>query len=588
MGKPHRRRGCFGVFTALTLFQLWLCSPAPGQVQGDDPIAVLNCQSMIYRRNVWEADYDATTKEFNVSAYVPARGGYVDVRLADPTCLPLTDGAGRQWFYLTGTSNDYSTRNFPIFRSRDLIAWEFVTTAFPDPGSGTTNSINGRQFGRFWSPQLYTDPREVPADEYHRMIYIAWGCEEFTGGTFSTSADNNSLMWASISKGDLLKGKYFADPATNDRWGASRYGEPRWYYYTVNNCYGQGCDAKRDGGLAQMQWEGAWHAIPSTHSRLYDFQLGWIEHLPFGYRHLLSSGPGYASHLGESVSTCMGDGPFIYFEPPSIGGYGGTIGSTDEDITPSYRCWMTFDIFPYYLDPTYGETFAGHHIAGYPMLDYPQFDARAAAANFIPLAYKWNAAHQLTVVRGCPTGNCCPISPLATYDGTVALCGVIWHPFFNNHSYDGGAAEGQAVFNRNGYTYVIYTRNTWDGPAYTVVYRKVFGSLYDARLPSWQEQTANEQILIAPNWVSNYQGVPQNGYNGPLDDASYGHPDVFKAWGNVYLVFHAKLPGSTVRHPYFKELTFDANGNIARIYDGYPGHPEWDLNLFATPNCEQP
>jgi hypothetical protein len=222
------------------------------------------------------------------------------------------------------------------------------------------------------------------------------------------------------------------------------------------------------------------------------------------------------------------------------------------------------------------------------MLDYPQMDAHAAAANLIPLSYKWNIDRSFTLIHACDQ-NCCTVAPYASVDGTVALCGTQWHPFFNNHTYDGGVSEGQAVFNRNGFTYVLTTRNTWDGPAYEIVYRKVQGSLYDSRISSWNTGTSSgEQILMAPNWVSNYLGVPQNGYSGPWDDASYGHPDVFQAWGNYYLVFHAKLPNSTVRHVYFKELTFDANGNISRVYDGYPGHPELDLNYFATPNCEQP
>jgi arabinan endo-1,5-alpha-L-arabinosidase len=63
--------------------------------------------------------------------------------LPDPTCLRITTGE----YYLYATEEE--TRNVPIYKSRDLVKWEFVDTAFTN--QTRPDFISG---GVIWAPDI--------------------------------------------------------------------------------------------------------------------------------------------------------------------------------------------------------------------------------------------------------------------------------------------------------------------------------------------------------------------------------------------------------------------------------------------------
>lgn len=73
----------------------------------------------------------------------------------DPTVIRAVDGT----FYLYGTEN---TRNIPIYKSKDLVSWQFAGTAFTD---STRPSWDGDH--SLWAPEIrYIDGKYV--------LYYSW------------------------------------------------------------------------------------------------------------------------------------------------------------------------------------------------------------------------------------------------------------------------------------------------------------------------------------------------------------------------------------------------------------------------------
>ncbi|RRN77915.1 arabinan endo-1,5-alpha-L-arabinosidase, partial [Pseudoxanthomonas sp. SGD-10] len=66
----------------------------------------------------------------------------VNKSLPDPTIIKASDG----YFYLYATED---TRNVPIYKSKDLVAWEFVGTAFTND---TRPSFEPN--GGIWAPDI--------------------------------------------------------------------------------------------------------------------------------------------------------------------------------------------------------------------------------------------------------------------------------------------------------------------------------------------------------------------------------------------------------------------------------------------------
>ena len=66
----------------------------------------------------------------------------VDYSLPDPSLILADDG----YYYLYATEN---IRNLPIHRSRDLVVWEFVGTAFTEQ-----TRPNFEPQGNIWAPDI--------------------------------------------------------------------------------------------------------------------------------------------------------------------------------------------------------------------------------------------------------------------------------------------------------------------------------------------------------------------------------------------------------------------------------------------------
>ena len=72
----------------------------------------------------------------------------INVSVPDPTMIRAKDG----YFYLYGTED---TRNIPIYRSSDMVNWEYMNTAFTD---GTRpswdNPISNGKYHSLWAPEI--------------------------------------------------------------------------------------------------------------------------------------------------------------------------------------------------------------------------------------------------------------------------------------------------------------------------------------------------------------------------------------------------------------------------------------------------
>lgn len=75
----------------------------------------------------------------------------------DPAVLRVDErdahGAADVWYYLVATSND-APDSFPILRSRDLQAWEFVGFVFPR-GHKPPWAADGEGVSDYWAPEMH-------------------------------------------------------------------------------------------------------------------------------------------------------------------------------------------------------------------------------------------------------------------------------------------------------------------------------------------------------------------------------------------------------------------------------------------------
>lgn len=429
------------------------------------------------------------------------------VPLADPTIVKIED-----WYYVTGTSDHYRTANFAIYKSQDLINWQFHSTAFSDtdglPHDRFITVNPGRRFCNLWAPQLYVDPGDST------NVWLTFTATEDREAGFGSLGrgglgyDYLSTYVASVSVGQFENGGPFADPAQG------RGHEPMWYHYQVDNTGAVGLD----GGWAQTVADSVARTIPVTGSaELTGPSCGQV------YQH------GYLfGHRCQGTNTWMGLDSFVYFDP------------TADD-----RRWM---LYAWRVDEAGNGAWDGNHVAAYPMFDNARMDATAAGLH-IPLAFVANDFNP-------PPGH--------TDNGYSGA---------NGSAFGQGIAEGPAAFKWGQHTYVLYSRNAWDSPAYGIFYRKTASNFQALTLPSWSDTGVAEEPLVT-------SGQRSLAY-GP----SYGHGEVFIGPGNrPYLIFHAKQQGTynaalnRVEYPdgfsgrtvYFKELSFDGLGNLTPITEG-PG-----------------
>lgn len=107
----------------------------------------------------------------------------INTSLPDPTIIKGTDG----YYYLYATED---IRNIPIYKSKDLMKWEFVGTAFTD-----TTRPNFEPNGGIWAPNVeYIDNKYVM---YYSMS--VWG-GEWTCGIGVAIAENPAGPFTDLGK----------------------------------------------------------------------------------------------------------------------------------------------------------------------------------------------------------------------------------------------------------------------------------------------------------------------------------------------------------------------------------------------------
>lgn len=509
---------------------------SPVMAQGDDPLwNTAPCSPLSYHANC-----NPVTGAFSFPG-----------RMADPTLLKVVDGNGVLWFYVTGTSDDDGQLNFPLYRSKDLRTWTLVKYAFPPNYDTSPNQLvlNGgtsqeRRLRDLWSPHLFVDPSEEALGD-NRNIYLAFTAGEIRPGiNYDVNSNNRTVMIATISKFAFLNTGTFASPAL------SRGHEPIWYSYQVDNAG----PAMYDGGYAQGQAEGTPRSIPVTINP-------YLEGPNCGNTYRISTdGFGWA-HGCVGANTAMADAPFVYF-------------------APSWRSNKRWMIYNWNAITGGMNTFDGDHVAAYPMRDnFTMEGGRTWTTRHLPLAYRYN-----TNTATKPDG----VLPNGAVDGA----GNQWKWMVNGSLTNAGVAEGGAAFHHNADSryFVLYTRNTWDSPAYQIVYRSSTVSFENLALKDalgnrqWDNSTTAENVLAASNWVRTYNSPSTPPYTRDLNrNNNFGHGEVFYAWGRPYLIFHAKLDFSGERRIYFKELTING-ATIERLFDGH-SNQAYDLNYFLAPSC---
>ncbi len=453
--------------------------------------------------------------------------------IGDPSILVLTDEHG-PIFYLTGTSGDYNSLTFPIYKSRNLRYWALHMLAF-NPGT-TYTTINGRKFTRLWSPQLYVRPNDS------NYVYLAFACNEevpipdSSGTTINPGLpaasqpcdpfyDGEDLQYISAMACAMTKSAFMSAShrfaGSPDPWDNN---QPAYYHYRKNNA---GSQLYYDGGEAQGRY-----AIPVT-GTMYAFgpNCGQAERLVWGFQH--------RCHGGEAW---IADGPFVFFDPAN-----------------SNQPWLFFSWMAF-TNPTQN-TVNGNHIYAHQMWDgISQMHATGAG---------FHVAYRSSDLNKPITGNPLPNGMSNLYRQQYTRC-------HQGQNYAGGVAESPSVFYRtsvvNGqlkrWYYVFYSRNTWDSPDYQILYRRSNGT-------STTIQNHHSTGGLGINWAES--SAPEKVLVRSFEDSfsQFGNGEVFQGLGRVYLLCHSRVWINNndgrgyrwTRSPYFKELAFQANGDILQLYE---------------------
>lgn len=418
-------------------------------------------------------------------------------------------------YFAVGTNDDESVANFRIYRSSDLIHWEL--------------------HGRIFSPDARIDrPGSVPMIGLHagRRFCDLWAPQltQIPGDntqiylSFTAIEDGAQQTCALQNVGERLGyNSVFRSAVPTEQFLA---GQHFWdvvdYGYTSQNApiAADGSNLRFDGGVSFSR------TIPATTSRArIGSQNGRLQ-----YSH------GRLYIRGRPRATALGIDGFVYFDP--------------LDQNKPYLLYNWFDTAP-------GSANFGQQIAAMPLLgDLRRFDFNGS---LFPVSHKENSTNRIPLV-GSFLNN-------GRYGANGPLGGGY------------GVAEGAAVFHYNNRTYVLTSRNTFDGPAYGMYYR--FGNpgqkLRDLALPGWANVSTPERVLV--------QSLERTQAGGP----SYGHGEVFIGpQGRPYLVFHKKLPGTLRRILSFKELSFLPDGSIRQLSEAPHASPSATVDSYLVPRPVAP
>lgn len=137
---------------------------------------------MLFNANCKQADQnpESGTEEDGVATFI---NPIIRARLPDPTVIRAADG----WYYLYATED---TRNVPIWRSKDMVKWALIGTAFTD--DSRPDFLEG---GMIWAPEInYIDGQYV----LHYSMSV-WG-QHWTAGIGVAVADKPEGPFKDLGK----------------------------------------------------------------------------------------------------------------------------------------------------------------------------------------------------------------------------------------------------------------------------------------------------------------------------------------------------------------------------------------------------
>ncbi|MGE0616958.1 MAG: hypothetical protein AB7P04_15105 [Bacteriovoracia bacterium] len=457
--------------------------------------------------------------------------------LADPQVKKIGS-----WYYLTGTSEP--TSNIHIWRSSDLVNWNFHMYAFPadqdgDDGLLTLYNRPGfpggrRSFRHIWDAHLDYDPANPG------VVRLYFTTTECRAGMYC----NGNGLPAPYNAEDyshFFQGIQFVTIPTSDLENAtstfaaapSRAHEPSWLGYDD----GAG-NLRLDGGRAVSAPLAA-RFIPSFVSP----ELFVAPH--YAQRSYLRMGHNRndvgAGHIDQTAAAL---GPSVFRDP-----------------APGGLTWMLYNWVSWGSTPA-SDILRGNHTAMHPMRG-AFFDGQSPHPEPYPVAYHKNTN---LVVEGSNVP-----------EGRMTIGGAAW-------GQGAAVAEGGAMFyNRNnGKYYSVYSRNTADSAAYAMFYKKgdtAIGATLGAYNWTQASDTQERLLLAGTNRLA-------------ADGIYYGGGEVFETQvGNTYqyyAVFHALFSTASCtnrfcRTMFIKELSFAANGDILPMRDRDSDGMARDLRWFRVP-----
>jgi hypothetical protein len=413
-------------------------------------------------------------------------------------------------YFAVGTNDDEWVANFRIYRSMDLVRWEPHSRIF---------SPSARIDRPGFAPMIALNSGRRFCDMWAPQLTQIPGDSSQIHLSFTGIEDGAQETCGIQNVGERLG--YNSVFRSSIPTAQFLQGQHFWdifdFGYTPQNApiNANGSNLRFDGGVSVRR------TIPTTTSRArIGRQNGQLQY---------SNGRLYVR--GRARNTAVGIDGFVYFDP-----------------LERNRPYLMYNWF----DTAHRSANFGQQIAAMPLLsDLLRFDFNGA---LFPVFHKENSTNRIPWGgSGLNNGRYGPNGPLG-----------------GNY----GVAEGAAAFHFNNRTYVITSRNTFDGPAYGMYYR--YGNpgqkLRDLSLSNWANVGTPERVLV------------QSANRTQTGGASYGHGEVFIGpLGRPYLVFHKKLPGSLRRVLFFKELSFFPDGSIRPLTDAPNALPSDTVDSYLVP-----
>jgi hypothetical protein len=502
---------------------------------------------------------------------VQSGGVWHPIPMADPTVMRLTHTVtGEVWYYCTGTSDAAGAANFMIYRSKDLVNWEPHATAWPDewragsaneqntltypfltgdpagtnaitiPGTAGTYDGPGSYAG-LWAPQLFWAGGST--------VYLAFTGWKKVGNSYPTFTCY--LTYTTVGA--------FEDPLS-ERSGTRS---------TVAGAYAMGYFeaplAWRYRSFGAGAPDGGASLVTNLANTLQDTvpTSGWYD--PNATATLghpsVDLGNGLGTFYGMDSRSWMQLDPFLWYDPQNNGGGAGTDwyvmythNSPTWLATTAYRIWR-------------GGPF------GWAGTD-PSERISQSGVGFIDICRGSTAENSPGVaVQGS--------SLVVARNGSVGILGS--EQTSPSLTTTNGTAEGGSVFRHptSGRVYTIYSRNSYDSPAYGLFYRvsEPNDTLEEMGLPLSGGSGSGSNFIEYP-LVTSAARLRKGG-------VSFGH-------GEVFFISHV-VGGSTVQTPYLvyhmkEDAVFDGSGNDSYPLIGRSGRTVYfkELRINATTGIIEP